>query len=111
MKCILAMAILMSVYLSVCLSLTTFPYYCTDPDVTWGNGRGCPLVVHCWADLQSVHGFRCYDNTHVCKLIALYAANAYSAECEMSASACTRSMAGVESCLHLVLVIKPVIFC
>jgi len=18
--------------------------------------------VHCWADLQSVHGFRCYDN-------------------------------------------------
>jgi len=33
-----------------------------DPDVTWGNGRGCPLVVHYWADLQSVHGFRCYDN-------------------------------------------------
>ena len=23
---------------------------------------GCPLVVHYWADLQSVHGFRCYDN-------------------------------------------------
>ena len=22
----------------------------------------CPLVVHCWADLQSVHGFRCYNN-------------------------------------------------
>jgi len=22
----------------------------------------CPLVVHCWADLQSVHGLRCYDN-------------------------------------------------
>jgi len=34
--------------------------------------------VHCWADLQSVHGFRCYDNTHLCKLIALYTANAYS---------------------------------
>jgi len=31
-------------------------------DVTWGNGRGYPLVVHYWADLQSVHGFRCYDN-------------------------------------------------
>jgi len=28
-----------------------------------GNGRGCPLVVHCWADLQSMHGFRCYENT------------------------------------------------
>jgi len=34
----------------------------TDPDVTWRNDRRCPLVVHCWADLQSVHGFRCYDN-------------------------------------------------
>ena len=33
-----------------------------DPDVTWGNGRGCLLVVHYWADLQSVHGFRCCDN-------------------------------------------------
>ena len=53
-----------------------------------------PLVVHYWADLQSVHGFRYYDIRHICKLIALYTANAYSAECEMSASACTRSMAG-----------------
>jgi len=25
------------------------------------NGRGYPLVVHYWADLQSVHGFRCCD--------------------------------------------------
>jgi len=41
-----------------------------------------------------VHGFRCYDNihVHVCKLIALYTANAYSAEREISASACTRCM-------------------
>jgi len=29
---------------SVCLSLAAFPHYCTEPDVTWGNGRGCPLV-------------------------------------------------------------------
>jgi len=36
--------------------------YCTDLDVTWGSGRGCPLVVHYWADLQSVHWLRCYDN-------------------------------------------------
>jgi len=21
-----------------------------------GNGKGCPLVVHYWADLQSMHG-------------------------------------------------------
>jgi len=48
--------------LSVCLSLAAFPHYCTDPDVTSGNDRGCPVVVHYWADLQSVHRFRCYDN-------------------------------------------------
>jgi len=50
------------VCLSVCLSLVTFPHYCTDSDVTWRNGSGCPLVVHCWADLQLVHGFHCCDN-------------------------------------------------
>jgi len=80
------------VCMSVCLSLAAFPHYCTDLDVTWGNGMGCPLVVHYWTDLQSVHGFRCYDNTYVCKLIALYTANVYrpllySAEREMSTSA------------------------
>ena len=32
------------------------------PGCNSGNGRGCPLVVHCWADLQSVHGLRCYGN-------------------------------------------------
>jgi len=57
--------------------------------------------VRYWADLQSEHGFRCYDNIHVVK-IALYIANAHSAEREMSASAGTRSMAGfqrVQDCL------------
>ena len=43
--------------LCVSLSLAAFPHYRMDPDVTWGNGKGCPLVVHCWADLQSVHRF------------------------------------------------------
>jgi len=52
----------MAVCVSVCLSLAAFPHYCTDPDVTWGNGRGCPVVVHYLADLQSVHAFRCSDN-------------------------------------------------
>jgi len=47
---------------SVCLSLAAFPHYYTGPDVTWGNGRGCPLVVHYLADLQSVQRFHCYDN-------------------------------------------------
>ena len=51
-----------SVCLSVCLSAAACLQYCTDADVTWGSGRGCPLVVHYWADLQSVHGMRCYGN-------------------------------------------------
>jgi len=46
----------------VCLSAAVQPHYCTDPDVTWGRGRGFPLVVHYWADLQSVHRLRCYDD-------------------------------------------------
>ena len=46
----------------VCLSAAACPHYFTDPHVTWGSGRGCPLVVH-WADLQSVHGLHCYGNT------------------------------------------------
>jgi len=79
--------------LSVCLSVPR-----CIPTLLHGRGcnlgEWCPLVVHYLADLQSVYGFRCYDNTHVCKLIALYTANAYSAEREISASACTRSVAG-----------------
>jgi len=74
--------------LYVWLSVDAFSHYCTDPDVTWRSGSGCPLVVHYWADLQSVHGFRCYYNIQVCKPIPLYTANAYSAEREMSASTC-----------------------
>ena len=46
----------------VCVSAAACPHYCTDPDVAWGSGRGCPLVVHYWTDLQSVHGLRCYGN-------------------------------------------------
>jgi len=48
--------------LCVCLSTAVCPHCCTDPNVTWGSRRGCPLVVHYWADLQSVHGLRCYGN-------------------------------------------------
>ena len=50
------------VCLCVCLSAAACLQYCTDLDVTWGSGRGCPLVVRYWADLQSVHGMRCYGN-------------------------------------------------
>ena len=48
-----------SVCLCVCVSVRG---HTPDPDVTWGHGRGCPLVVHYWADLQSGHGLRCYGN-------------------------------------------------
>jgi len=37
----------MCVCVSVCLSLAAFPHYCMDPDVTWGNGKGCPLYCSC----------------------------------------------------------------
>ena len=47
-----------------------------------------------WVDLQLVHWFHCCDNIHVCMLIALYTAHAYSAECEMSANDCTHCMPG-----------------
>jgi len=33
-----------------------------EPDVTWGSGRGCPLVVQYCADLQSGHELRCNGN-------------------------------------------------
>jgi len=45
------------VCVSVCLSAAACLHYYTDPDVTWRSGRGCPLVVHYWADLQSVTGY------------------------------------------------------
>jgi len=57
-KCIVVTRV--CVCLSVCLSvrgcMPTLLY------VIWGSGRGCPLVVHYWADLQSVHGLCCYGN-------------------------------------------------
>jgi len=63
-KCIVVTRVSVSVCVyvcvCVCLSAAVRPHYSTDPDVTWGRDRGCPLVVHYWADLQSVHGLRCY---------------------------------------------------
>ena len=47
---------------SVCLTAAACLHYSADPDVTSESGRGCFLVVHNWADLQSVHGLRCYGN-------------------------------------------------
>jgi len=50
--------------LCVCLSLAALPHYCMDPDEVAAvvGGAIYTVVVHYWADSQSVHGFRCYDN-------------------------------------------------
>ena len=57
------LCVCLCVCLSVSLSAAACPHYCTEPDVTWGgSGRSCPLVVHYWADSQSVHRLRCYGN-------------------------------------------------
>jgi len=58
--------------LCVCLTLAVFPDVTElDPDVTWGmvGGAVCTIGRIC----------RYYDSIHVCKLIALYTVNAYSA--------------------------------
>jgi len=66
--------------LCVCLSLAVCPLYCTYPDVTWEEWQVMPPVLLLWQ--------------HTRMHIALYTANAYSAEREMSASACTRCVPG-----------------
>jgi len=68
-KCIVVTRVCVSVYLSVAAAC---PHYCTDPDVTWGSGRRCTLVVHCWADLQSMHGLRCYGNITRTRNVSVY---------------------------------------
>ena len=54
---------------------------CPLPHAALLHRPGCnlPLVVHCWADLQSAHKFHFCDNI---------------AQTQMSASACTHSMTG-----------------
>ena len=51
-------------HLCVCLSLAAWPHYCTDLDVTWWNGRGCPLVGRICSTMpamhRSVHGFHSF---------------------------------------------------
>jgi len=97
-KCIVVKDVCVFVCLSVCLSLAAFPHYCTDPDVTWGNGTGCLLVVHYIGRICNYWCTGFVDMTAYTYVIlwpyTLQNANAYSVEREMSASACTRSMAG-----------------
>ena len=72
-----AVCVSVCVFLSVCLYLTAFPQYYTDPDVTWGMvgvPSGCALLG----------GFAIGARVSL-----LWQ---HSIEREMSASACTRSM-------------------
>jgi len=61
-KCILVTRVCLCVCLSVCLSVHRIPTLLHRPGCKLGEWWGCPLVVHYRADLQPVHGFRCYDN-------------------------------------------------
>jgi len=69
----------------VCLSAAVHPHYCRDQDVTWGRGRGCPLVVHYWADLRSVHGLRCYGNITRTLVTSLRPTRDMTTQCERPA--------------------------
>jgi len=83
------------VWLSVCVSLRgCMPTLLHGPGCNLGNGRGCSLVVQYWADLQSMHGFRFYDNIapHVLAIRA-HDSIAANAKCQR-VHACTRSMLG-----------------
>jgi len=52
-----------SLCLCVCLSVRSrIPTLLHGPGCNLGSGRGCPVAVHYWVDLQSVHGLRCYGN-------------------------------------------------
>jgi len=51
------------VCVSVCVSVRGHtPTLLHGPGCNLGHDRGCHLVAHYWADSQSWHGLRCYDN-------------------------------------------------
>ena len=79
--------------LCVCLRVypSPHPHTTTRTRINFGHHTGCPPVVHYGADLQSMHGFRCYGNIHVCNL-SLLTSNMYTAKGETSATAGSRSM-------------------
>jgi len=58
-KCILVTAVCVYVCVSVPRRMPTLLH---GLGCNLRNDRGCPLLVHYCAGLQSVHGFRCYDN-------------------------------------------------
>jgi len=58
----------------VCVSVRgRMPTLLHGPGCNLGIGRGCPLAVHYWADLQSVHGLRCYMERNVSEYMLVLA--------------------------------------
>ena len=63
LKGILIAVVCLCVCVSVCLSVPRrMPTLLHVPGCNLGDGMGCSLVVHYWADLQSVHRFGCHGN-------------------------------------------------
>jgi len=76
------------VHLSVCLSIAACPHYCTDLDVTLGNGGGAPWLCTIGRICNRCTDFVAMTTQHEC-------------ERKMSLSACTRSMPGFSLVFHL----------
>ena len=76
-----------SVCLYVCLSVRgRTPTLMHGPaGCNLGHGRGCPLVVHYWADLQSGTAVRCYDNITRTLVTSLRPSRDMTTECERPA--------------------------
>jgi len=73
----------------VCLSAAACPYTIArhGPGCNLGEWyRGCVLVVHYWADLQSVHGLRCYGNITRTRNVSEYLYSLYAFVCESNIS-------------------------
>ena len=76
------------VCVSVCVCLSVrgrTPTLLHGPGCNLGRGRGCPLVVHNWADLQSVHGLRCYGKIMRTLVTSLRPSRDMTKQCERAA--------------------------
>jgi len=80
----------------LCVSVPRrIPTLLHGPRCNVGNGRRCPSVVYYWVDLQSVHGFRCYDNI----------APNMKSECVLVLSVCLVICIAQVTCLCLIIVL------
>jgi len=54
----------------LCVSLAVFPHYCTDPDVTWWNGR-VPSTPWVKKGCHPNHGHNFVNSWSICKILSL----------------------------------------